>query len=390
MRQVFCKMSRWLLRSRSLLIFIFASGIFVNAPYAAEEGAPEELIVKLEEIRKDHGLPALAVAAIRHGKLVINAATGVRKLGADEQVTTDDQWHLGSCTKSMTAMLAGMMVDEGKLSWHTTIGEVFPDLHGAMRSGWSNVTLDQLLTHRSGAPEHPPVELWAAALEQKGTPTEQRLAILRGIVCEPPEAPHGKKFIYSNEGYAIAGAMIERVSGSAWEVLMKERIFDPLGMTSAGFGAPASPGKVDQPWGHLGEIGELRPVAQGPMADNPPGIAPAATVHASLADFARYADWHADWKRAEPRLLTEETFNHLHQRAPNQEYALGWLVQERDWAGGDVLWHTGSNAMFYAVMWVAPEKDATFVAATNAAHSEADDACNDAVVAMIRRVLGKY
>jgi len=357
---------------------------------AAEDLAPEDFTTKLEEIRRERGLPALAAAAMRHGKLVINAAAGVRKLGADELVTTDDKWHLGSCTKSMTAMLAGMMVDEGKLSWHSTIGEIFPDLNGAMRPSWRNVTLDQLLTHRSGAPGNPPVELWAEALEQKGTPTEQRLAILRGIVCNPPEAPHGKKFIYSNEGYAIAGAMIERVTGEAWEDLMRERIFEPLGMTSAGFGAPATPGKIDQPWGHLGEVGELRPVPPGPMADNPPAIGPAATVHASLADFARYADWHADWKRAEPRLLTEESFNHLHQSSPNDDYALGWLVQERDWAGGNVLWHTGSNAMFYAVMWVAPEKEATFVAATNAAHSEADDACNAAVVAMIRRVLGKY
>jgi hypothetical protein len=109
-----------------------------------------------------------------------------------------------------------------------------------------------------------------------------------------------------------------------------------------------------------------------------------------MADFARYAAWHADWEHAEPRLLSEETFNRLHKRAPGQEYAMGWLVQDRDWAGGDVYWHTGSNAMFYAVMWVAPTKDTAFVAATNAAHEEADDACNDAVLMMIRHVLKKF
>ena len=126
------------------------------------------------------------------------------------------------------------------------------------------------------------------------------------------------------------------------------------------------------------------------MADNPPAIGPAATVHASLADFARYAAWHSDWEHAEPRLVSEETFARLHKRVAGQDYAMGWLVQDRDWAGGDVFWHTGSNAMFYAVMWVAPEKDAVFVAATNAAHEEADDACNQAVIALIRQTLGKY
>jgi len=348
------------------------------------------MTVKLDEIRKEHGLPAIAVAAVRHGKVIVNAATGVRKLGSDETVTTDDQWHLGSCTKSMTATVAAMLVDEGRISWHSTVAEIFPELKESMNSMWRAVTLEQLLTHRSGAPAHPPADLWADALDQKGTPTEQRLAMTRGLVCRAPEEPRGKKFIYSDVGYGIAGAMLERVTGEAWEDLLRERIFEPLGMTSAGFGAPATPGKVDQPWGHLGEIGELRPVPPGPLADNPPAIGPAATVHASMVDFARYADWHADWHRAEPRLLTEETFNHLHRCLPGQEYALGWLVEERDWAGGDALWHTGSNAMFYAVMWVAPDREATFVAATNAAYSEASEGCNDAIIALIRHVLGKY
>ena len=364
-------------------------GAIVHPMFAAEE-EQDELTMKLESIRRDHGLPALAAAAIRRGKLVANAATGVRELGSAERVTTDDRWHLGSCTKSMTATLAGMLVDEGKLHWSSTIAEIFPELEDSMRPAWRSVTLEQLLTHRSGAPEHPPVDVWAEALRRKGTPTEQRLAILRGMVCEPPEEPRGKKFIYSNEGYAIAGAMIERVTGCAWEDLMRQRLFEPLGMKSAGFGEPASPGKVDQPWGHLGQLGELRPVAPGPMADNPPAIGPAATVHASLADFARYASWHSDWEHAEPRLLTEETFARLHKRIPGQDYAMGWLVEDRDWGGGDVLWHTGSNAMFYAVMWVAPEKETVFVAATNAAHEEADDACNEAVVTLIRQILKKY
>ena len=382
------RLSRRLFRRPEIFVLFGTLGLLLSPACAVDEET-DELTAKLEDIRKDHGLPALAAVAMRHGKLVANAAAGVRKLGAPDLVTIDDQWHLGSITKSMTATLAGMMVDEGKLNWHSTIAEVFPELEDAMHPAWRAVTLEQLLTHRSGAPPHPPVDLWAEALKQKGTPTEQRLALLRGTVCRPPEEPPGKKFLYSNEGYAIAGAMIERVSGRAWEDLLRERLFKPLEMKSAGFGAPASPGKPDQPWGHFGAIGELRPVTPGPLADNPPAIGPAAAVHATLADLARYANWHADWDRAEPRLLSQETFKRLHKRVPGQNYAMGWLVEERDWGGGDVLWHKGSNAMFYAVMWVAPEKDAVFVAATNAAHSEADDACNDAVVALMRRVLGK-
>ena len=375
-----------------MLTGVAALGVTIHPSFAVEDDDDDtdELTTKLESIRRDHGLPALAAAAMRRGKLVATSATGVRELGAKEHVTIDDRWHVGSCTKSMTATVAGMLVDEGKLHWNSTIAEIFPEIEEAMRPAWRPVTLEQLLMHRSGAPEHPPVDVWAEALQRNGTPTNQRLTLLKGMVCEQPDEPRGRKFIYSNEGYAIAGAMMERVTECSWEDLMQKRLFDPLGMKSAGFGEPAQPGKVDQPWGHLWQLGELRPVAPGPMADNPPAIGPAATVHVSLADLARYASWHADWDRAEPRLLTEETFNRLHKRGPGQDYAMGWLVQDRDWAGGDAYWHTGSNAMFYAVMWVAPEKDTVFVAATNAAHEEADDACNEAVITLIRQVLKKY
>jgi CubicO group peptidase (beta-lactamase class C family) len=389
MRNAFRKKGPRFLTFPRIFAAIFVLGIFANTPRAAGQEA-DDFTSRLEQIRKDRSLPALAAAGIRHGQIVVNAATGFRRLGSDEVVSTDDLWQLGSCTKSMTATVAGMLIDEGKLSWRTTMADVFPELQEGMNPSWRAVTLEQLLTHRSGAPDHPPVELWAEALEQKGTPTEQRMAMLRGLTSLPPQEPRGKKFIYSNEGYAIAGAMMERVTGTSWENLMRDRLFEPLGMTSAGFGAPNDGGRMNEPWGHMGEIGEMRPVAPGPLADNPPAIGPAAAVHSSLADLARYALWHADWHRAEPRLLTEETFNRLHQRAPGQDYAMGWLVEYRDWDGGDVFYHTGSNSMFYAVMWVAPEKDAAFVAATNAAHSEADDACNDAIIALIKKVLGKY
>ena len=92
-------------------------------------------------------------------------------------------------------------------------------------------------------------------------------------------------------GHQRLAPMLERVTGESWEDMIRERIFEPMGMTSAGFFARRPRWeKTDQPWGHLGEIGELRPVPPGPQADLPPAIGPAATVHASLAGFTRYAD----------------------------------------------------------------------------------------------------
>ena len=178
-----------------------------------------------------------------------------------------------------------------------------------------------LLTHRSGAPHDAPPDLWAEALREKGTPTQQRLDFVHGLVTRAPEAPPGTKFIYSNQGYAIAGAMMERVTGKAWEELMRTMLFEPLGMKSAGFGAPATPGQIDQPWGH---DAQLKPEPAGKQADNPPAIGPAGTVHLSQADFARYAAMHAAGEKNGAPFLNAEYFVKLHTPPAGQDYAARW------------------------------------------------------------------
>jgi CubicO group peptidase (beta-lactamase class C family) len=210
-----------------------------------------------------------------------------------------------------------------------------------------------------------------------------------GLVTRPTEVPPGTKFVYSNQGYAIAGAMLERCAGQAWEEMMQTMLFQPLGMQHAGFGAPGSENDMDQPWGHSGTGRKPEPVPPGPDADNPPAIGPAGTVHCSIGDLAKYCAFHAAEGHAGPTLLTPESFKKLHTRcAPGIDYALGWVVQERQWGGGDVLMHTGSNTMWYASMWVAPAQNSAFVAATNIASDEADDGCDDAIKWLVERIYG--
>lgn len=368
------------------LLSVFARA-FGNDAHLAKMPLAEAL----ETLREKHKLPALAAAAVREGAIVESAAVGVRKQGASDAVTIDDKWHIGSCTKSMTATLAAMLVEEGKLQWSTTVAEVFPAPE-KMRDAWRGVTIEQLLTHRSGAPGDAPDDLWAAAWEAKGAPREQRLAFVRGLLGREPTAPPHSKFIYSNQGYAIAGAMLEKITGEAWEELLRERLFTPLKMDSAGFGAPgnAAAKSPDQPWGHRTRMLMFtEAVAPGREADNPAAIGPAGTVHCSIGDFARYAGWHARGARAGSTLLTDASFTKLHHAAAGGDYAMGWIVAPRKWAGGLALTHAGSNTMWFAVMWLAPEKDAAFVAATNIAGPAAQRACDDAVSLLIRRVLSR-
>src|SRR5690606_36603209 len=150
-----------------------------------------------------------------------------------------------------------------------------------------------------------------------------------------------------------------------WEQLMRERLFVPLGMTSAGFGAPGSAEAVDQPRGHRANGCPQDP---GAGADNPPAIGPGGTVHCTLQDWARFIAMHVDGASdaapGAPPLLQKETLESLHIpcAGKGQPYAMGWLITERPWARGEqdgdrgrVLTHAGSNTMWFAVAWLAPE-----------------------------------
>jgi CubicO group peptidase (beta-lactamase class C family) len=360
-----------------------AAGVAAGAASWLSWSGDRDMERRVASIREAHKLPALAVVVVKGGRIRESIAVGVRKYGDPTPVTIQDQFHLGSETKSMTATLAAIMIEAGEIRWDSTLGEVFPELKAGMDPQYPDVTLEQLLQHRGGVPAEAPPDAWAQAWQQQGTPMEQRYEFIRAILSRPPEAQPGSKMIYSNQGYAVAGAMLEKVSGKPWEDLMTQRLFQPLHMESAGFGPPGTPGAVDQPWGHAIENGAARP-SQG---DNPPAIAPAARAHCSLPDLARYTIFHMEGER-EAGLLKPETMRRLHTPPAGGHYACGWIAVPRGWAGGMALNHGGSNKLWLVVMWLAPKKDFSVVVGANIAGDEAAKGCDEVIDAMIGRWAG--
>jgi len=342
----------------------------------------DDVSALLEPLRAKHDVPALAAAAMLDGKLVAIGATGVRCVGEPDKVTIDDQWHLGSCTKSMTSSAIAMLVERGTVRWDTKVGPALAKLAPRMKNEWKDVPLELLLGHRAGAPHEPPQALWLEAARRQGSNEEQRKVFVRGLLDTPPDPAPNTKFIYSNQGYTIAAAMISGATNKAWEDWIQELLFRPLDLKSAGFGAAGTPGRVDQPFGHQRKGDKVRHFAPGPNADNPPAIWPGGGVHMSIGDFAKYAAWHAE----EARLLKPETFAKLHTPLAGQDYGFGWEITQRGW-GGKVITHNGTNTMNYAVMWISPEKKFAVVAACNMGGDEAAKACDDACGLLITRVL---
>ena len=358
--------------------------------------APENLNSLLDPIRKKYDLPALAGAIVSSKGLAAAGAVGVRKYGTDTPVTVDDQFHLGSDTKAMTATMIATLVEEGKISWSTTLEQVFPELSAKMNPAYKKVSLEQLLAHRSGFTDEsrPQGKDFGDMNKLPGTPREQRAAYIAMVLAEAPVNEPGSTYLYSNRNYAVAGAMAERVANDSWENLMQKRIFDPLGMQTCGFGAMGAPGasdaknsdpkKITQPWQHtLLTFGIHRAIAPGPQSDNPPVIGPAGTIHCSVVDWGKFVTAHLRGEQGEAGILKPETFKRLHTPSFGGNYAFGWLVVDRSWAGGRALNHAGSNNMNFAIVWMAPLKDFAVLVMTNQAGGETFKACDDAASALI-------
>jgi len=379
-----------------LAIVLPVAGCAAVAHITSQEAAytdSSDLGSLLEPIRKKYGLPALAGAVILQGRTAAWGATGYRKDGNDVQVKPNDKFHIGSCTKAMTATLIAMLVERGKLKWDTTLVEAFPDMADEMHPDYRNVTLSHLLDHRGGMPGQkrswPEGKSFTDMHNLPGTPMEQRLAYARMILRQEPEAKPGTTYIYSNAGYSIAGVMAEQAMKTPWETLMKEMLFKPLEMRTAGFGAMGTPGKIDQPWQHTIKDDKLRAVEPGRLSDNPPVLGPGGTVHCSMRDWAKFITAHLKGPKCEGGLLKSETFKLLHTAGFGGDYASGWKVTKREWAGGKVLTHTGSNTMNFAVVWMAPKRDFAVLVASNQGGGDVEKACDEACWTLIKEFLLK-
>jgi CubicO group peptidase (beta-lactamase class C family) len=388
---------------------LLAAALLTLTPHARAQDA--KLDAFLESVRAKYALPALAAAAVKDGEVIASGAVGVRAIGTDVPATVDDRFHLGSDTKAMTATLAGMMVDEGKLRWDSTIGEVLGGKVQGMNPALAAVTLEQLLSHTSGIPtdNQEIADIYFNVNAFDFNLDTLRLKALDAWKTNEPRVPEGAPFQYSNLGYMIAGAMIETAAGKPWEELIHSRIFEPLGLETAGLGPQATFGKLDAPVGHkiadgsdtpsapIGSASSVTQMFWGAAADVPPLLGPAGVAHMSIEDFAKWAGWHAGKGERGPALVKPETLARLHKvhvemtienpppgTPKSGGYAMGWGVVQMDWWDAPLLLHDGSNGMNLARVAIDVDKDFGAVIATNIGGAGAESALNEVAEHLFR------
>ena len=308
----------------------------------AVTAAPETLThARLEALRAGINTPAMAAAASKAGGRTITLATGLRAVGHDQPVTTSDKWHLGSITKSMTSTLVARFAEAGRVSWTDTVGGVLGAAIPDMRAEYRDVTFRHLCSHRAGLQGNIEMSDLLAFPRESADSRADRVRYARLGLLQAPHGPKEATFEYSNTGYVIAGAMLETKLGAPWEALIQEHVFSPLGMASAGQGAPGTPGAYDQPCGHApNAAGQMEAYPQGgQLTDNPAALGPAGRVHANFEDVLKYLTAHCEMRSS---FLNRESWQTLHTPPFGGPYAMGFSRQ------GNALWHNGSNTLWYA------------------------------------------
>jgi CubicO group peptidase (beta-lactamase class C family) len=364
-----------------------AKPVALNPPAAAAAPADDlasaqDLGPRLAAFAQEWKVPGMTAALISRGRIVAIGAAGTRRLGWDAPIGIHDRFHIGSSTKALTATVAAALVDRGLIRFDTTLAEAFPGVQFGDRRT-AAVTLAQLLcmaggfAAEQGKEQH---EVFALLFQvqnlndidemaAKDLPAMRRQVAERWLTRPLAHQP-GSTMAYANIGFLIAGSMCERAAGRSWEELVRELVYQPLGMTSGGFGPAASMGAVDAAWGHLADDdGKLVAVPPGPSGDLPAVLGPAGLVHCSVVDFARWAAWNAGDGRRPPQLVRSDTLKRMRDgRFPGvgfDDYAFGWGRTTFAFAPRPLLFHYGSNGLNQSAIWIDREQDRALVVLCN-------------------------
>lgn len=339
----------------------------------------------VRSIRTDTKSPALILGVTRANQPVEIAVDGVRKLGAEAPARSDDLWHIGSITKSMTASLVARLIEKERLGWDTTLATLLPDFK--LTEQQKKITVHQLMRHRSGLPRD--LGFNRARVEgivgSEKDPVKVRERYIKDVLSRPLLHEPGTAFAYSNAGYTLLGFIAERIEKVPYETLIKREVFGPLGMSRTFVGPAGVPDERTR--GHL--TGNP-PTAHEVDEDLQRMLVPAGNVWMSVQDLITYGRAHLDGLRGKDGFLLAATIRKLHEALLEDEgdvggYASGWVVGPLQ---GTALrhGHNGSNGTFVAELAIYPDQELVIASISNRGYPVEPSPALQAVLAVARKL----
>jgi CubicO group peptidase (beta-lactamase class C family) len=363
----------------------FVLALMVNpllAQSTAFAGSLPDLDGYVASSMKTFSVPGMAVAIVKDGKIVVAKGYGVRKLGGSTPVDEFTTFGIGSNTKAFTAAALATLIDQGKLAWDDPVYQRLPDFVMYDPYVSHEMTIRDLLTHRSG------MGLGEGDLLFWPQSTYTRDEIIHKLRYMKPASSFRSHYAYDNLLYMTAGQIIPAITGISWDDYVRRHIFTPLGMTHSNLSnADAKPGD-NVAFPHSTVDGKLQ-VIPFEALDN---VGPAGAINSCAADMAKWVqlqlnrgkfadrDGRLFSERRSREMWTPQTILPLGDPPPQlaalksnfADYGLGWGLH--DYRGRKLVGHTGGVAGFVSRVMLVPEENLGVVILTNAEEDGAFDA----------------
>jgi CubicO group peptidase (beta-lactamase class C family) len=357
--------------------------LLVLAPLRAlaqAPGAPPDLDAYVARAMKTFDVPGLALTIVKDGQVVAAKGYGVRKLGEPATVDAQTLFGIASNTKVITATALGLLVEEGKLEWDAPVVRYLPWFQMWDPFVTREITIRDLLVHRSG------LGLGAGDLLWWPASTYDRKEVARRLRFIKPVTSFRSAYAYDNVLYLVAGEVIEAISGQSWEDFVRSRILTPVGMTTSNVRHSDAARGGNSATPHAPIDGKVRAI-QPFDSDN---TNPAGGINSNAQDMAKWLTVFLAHGRLSngSRLFSEATWRQLTtivtplptndppeelaaQRANFRGYALGLGVA--DYRGQKVLLHTGGLPGYVSRVLTIPESQLGIAVLTNQESGEAFD-----------------
>jgi len=316
----------------------------------------------VREARDKYKVPAIALMVMSAEKINFQEVQGERVSGKPAKATLDDYFHIGSCSKSVLAIMAAKLIEQKKITWQTRFFDVFPELKATANAAYSDISLEDLLLSEAGIKAYTNAEADPFPVYEPSV-SDKRREFIKYLIAQPPSSEKkagGFQHLYSNASYTMASAMLERVSGLSYEELARRTLTEDLGM-SVHIGWPNNI-SVEQPWGHMIGKDKIEPFPPDHSYKLPYLITPAGDLSMTPKDYAKYTQLHLRGLKGNDNYIFSTAYRHIH--FGHDGFSLG--VANGTLGGKRFSGFDGSAGTFFCRSIIVPESDFAFTIMMNA------------------------
>ncbi len=355
---------------RKYFSFLIAAAVFVTSIGSAwsaaaqsrenfnKENVLEGIDAYIQKVQKEWQLTGLTAAFAKDGEVIYSKAFGVKEKGGSEAIDLNTLFQIGSVSKSVTATVMASVVDEGLVKWSDSVKNILPDFK--MYDSWvtENMLVSDIMIHRTGLGGQ--VGTYIPNLGYDREDIYKMLAVIK------PKYSFRGDYQYNNITFIIAEKIIEKVTGKSWEENVRERVFEPIGMTSSTLNGEGFKAVENRAVPH--EYYYKDSVRVNALHGDDQAlwwltvVGPAGSVCSTAPDMIKYAEFHRlNGKVGDKQVISEDAMEYLHRgrvltsQAANRTTLYGncWFVEQNNKFRR--YFHTGTTWGFTTLCFVVPE-----------------------------------